>query len=176
MLAGSDALEVAAGATVMLSSSAVQTVTATGGAAGSVPIDATDCLLGSVQCDATATLVYCTVLGATSATALRASDCIFVGAVTVSGAAGCVRYSRVPGDLPSGVSGRADTTTAPVFLQLPTCAGSDRTPQVPGWGQPGCGVLDTAAAQLHPLRRRGRRRVGRLPRVRARAGGRSADE
>jgi hypothetical protein len=139
-----DQLDITGEAQVAVAASAVKALQTSDTPPGGAPFTATDCLLGSVQCDTTATLVYCTVLGATSAAELRASDCIFVGDVTASGGAGCVRFSRLPSPMPSGVSGHANTNAVPLFLELPACAGADPTPQVPDWGEPGCGVLDTA--------------------------------
>ena len=114
------------------------------------PLHAERALVGAITGpNRFARLIYCTVLGATDVARLHASDCL-LGTIAPNldddAAASCVRFSRFERLEGGGtVRGSPNTTNdrprfVPRYRRGPdgVC-----TLRIPGYGEPGCGVLDT---------------------------------
>lgn len=118
------------------------------------PLRAAHALFGTVSGpNRFAELVHCTVLGAVDVARLHASDCILGTIVSnLSGdeSASCVRYSRF--DPPENGAGRrlsgspTNTSDRARFVHRYLHGPDGRcTLRLPGYGEPGCAVLDTTA-------------------------------
>jgi hypothetical protein len=127
---------------------------------------AADCLFDSlIVGSGLARLEHCSVMALADCKHLQASDCIFVKAIT--GVAkpdaakqtpsffNCVRHSRIPAgmappviralglmDERNEIAPGSNTMAAPVFIQFDYCNPEGFEKRAPGFGEPGCGVLD----------------------------------
>jgi hypothetical protein len=110
---------------------------------------ARDCLFRAVASGKAAigksgriTLDGVTVLGATRAGVVRASETILAGSAVIGRPVdSCVRFSRIPPKQAKQLSVHAVTTAAPLFEPCLDCsAWGNLEPAT--WGEPGCGVLD----------------------------------
>jgi hypothetical protein len=143
-------LTVEAGARVVMERAAARRLVLPAGT-DEPSISAHDCLFGEIAgSDGFALLEYVTVLGDADLKRLWASDCLFAGRIPPldcdpdAPEFSCVRFSRVPddpviGDCPA-LTAHPNTTATPVFIAAydpVTCAIG-----IPGYGAPGCGVLD----------------------------------
>ncbi len=124
--------------------------------AGTQPVlDAKDCLFDSIEVDhGVARLAHCTVMNDISCPILQASDCIFMGDVTLNPPVGnqlpamCIRYSRLPltiqEQLHDAREAYANTTDTPVFFDFKSCDVNGVEQSAKELGQPGYGVLHPA--------------------------------
>lgn len=115
-------------------------------------LDARNSLFDTLTVDkGLALLEYCTVMVAATFKTIQASDCLFAGSLN-PGNGGCVRYSRLPGNLSAvalekiQVRKKLDTNTrdVPVFFELWHC--DESKPRLPVFGKAAYGVLHPATS------------------------------
>ena len=149
-------LRVGDGARLILRGCAAEDVVLPGNGAGDdadLPaLEAQDCIFGAITGpNRFARLVFCTVMGETDAARLQASDCLFdtlSSNLKCEGGQSCIRYSRFTplAESDGCFSKEAPTNThhaARFIRRYLRAADGTCALALPGYGQPGYGVLDS---------------------------------